>query len=224
MQEFDWKKNVDNKEEKLKLAKRIALRVKDGDVIGFGSGSTSYLTIEEIAKKIKREGLQIKAIPTSKIIEELCENLKIKTTTLEKDTPDWCFDGADEIDSHNWLIKGMGAALYKEKLNIAASKENYILVDKSKFVDKLGEKHPVPIECRQDKINDIKKKVEELGGKKIEIRKSNIGEGPLITDNGNILLHAWFDTIESNLEEKLKQIDGIVESGLFIGYDIIVVK
>lgn len=224
MQEFDWKNNVDNKEEKLKLAKRIALRVKDGDVIGFGSGSTSYLTVEEIGKKVKNEGLHIKAIPTSKIIEELCEKLKIEVTTLEKDTPDWCFDGADEIDQHNWLIKGMGAALYKEKLNISASEENYILVDSSKFVKKLGEKHPVPIECEQEKINNIIKEVEKIGGKKLEIRKSNIGQGPLITDNGNILLYAWFDKIESDLEEKLKQIDGVVESGLFIGYNIVIVK
>lgn len=224
MKEFDWKNNVDNKEKKLKLAKRIALRVKDGDIIGFGSGSTSYLTVEEIAKRIKNEGLHIKAIPTSKIIEELCEKLKIEITTLEKDTPDWCFDGADEIDSHNWLIKGMGAALYKEKLNISASRENYILVDSSKFVNRLGEKHPVPIECKQEKINNIIKEVERIGGKKLEIRKSNIGQGPLITDNGNILLDAWFDKIEPELEKKLKQIDGVVESGLFIGYNIVIVK
>ena len=137
MQEFDWKNNVDNKEEKLKLAKRIANRVKDGDVIGFGSGSTSYITVEEIAKKVKEENLKIKAIPTSNIIEELCYKLGIETVKLEEEKPDWCFDGADEVDPHNWLIKGMGAALYKEKLNIKESKENYILVDNTKFVERL---------------------------------------------------------------------------------------
>ena len=68
MQEFDWKNNVDNKEQKLKLAQRMAKRVKNGDVIGFGSGSTSYLTVEQIAKRVKEENLKIKAIPTSKII------------------------------------------------------------------------------------------------------------------------------------------------------------
>ena len=137
MQEFDWKNNVDNKEEKLKLAKRMASRVKDGDVIGFGSGSTSYITVEEIAKKVKEENLKIKAIPTSNIIEDLCHKLGIETVKLGEEKPDWCFDGADEVDPHNWLIKGMGAALYKEKLNIKESKENYILVDNTKFVEKL---------------------------------------------------------------------------------------
>lgn len=224
MQEFDWKNNVDNKEEKEKLAKRVTARVKDGDVIGFGSGSTSYLAAEEIAKKVKSEGLHIKAIPTSKIISKLCESLKIETTTLEKDKPDWCFDGADEIDSHNWLIKGMGAALYREKLNIKASRENYILVDSSKFVNRLGERHPVPIECKQDKIKQVQVEIERIGGKNLEVRKSNVGDGMLITDNGNVILYAWFDKIEADLEEKINMIDGVVENGLFIGYDIIVVK
>ena len=224
MQEFDWKNNVDNKEQKLKLAQRMAKRVKNGDVIGFGSGSTSYLTVEQIAKRVKEENLKIKAIPTSKIIEEACKKLGIEIVSLDEVKPDWCFDGADEIDSHNWLIKGMGAALYKEKLNIKACKENYILVDDSKFVERLGQNHPVPIECDMKKIDTIIEKVVELGAKNVEVKKSNIGEGPLITDNGNILLYAWFDKIKADLEEKLVQIDGVLESGLFIGYDIIVIK
>lgn len=224
MQEFDWKNNVDNKKQKLKLAQRMAKRVKNGDVIGFGSGSTSYLTVEQIAKRVKEENLKIKAIPTSKIIEEACKKLGIEIVSLDEIKPDWCFDGADEIDSHNWLIKGMGAALYKEKLNIKACKENYILVDDSKFVERLGQNHPVPIECDMKKIDTIIEKVVELGAKNVEVKKSNIGEGPLITDNGNILLYAWFDKIKADLEEKLIQIDGVLESGLFIGYDIIVIK
>lgn len=224
MQEFDWKNNVENKEEKQKLAIRMAKRVKDGDIIGFGSGSTSYVTVVEIAKRVKKENLKIKAIPTSKIIEDLCNELEIETVSIKDEKPDWCFDGADEVDCHNWLIKGMGAALYREKLNIKNSEENYILVDNSKFVIRLGEKHPVPIECVEDKIENVKQEVEKLGAKNIEIKKSNVGEGPLITDNGNILLYAWFDKIESTLEQELLQIDGVVESGLFIGYNIIIIK
>lgn len=224
MQEFDWKNNIDNKEEKLKLATRMASRVKDGDVIGFGSGSTSYITVEEISKKVKKENLKIKAIPTSNIIKDLCHKLGIETIKLEEEKPDWCFDGADEVDTHNWLIKGMGAALYREKLNIKSSIENYILVDNTKFVERLGENHPVPIECDKEKIEEIKQKVKALGAVKLEIKKSNFGEGPLITDNGNILLYAWFDKIGVTLEEDINKIDGVLENGLFIGYDIIIVK
>ncbi len=224
MEEFDWKNNVDNKEEKLRLAKRMAKRVKDGEVIGFGSGTTSYLTVLEIAKRVKDENLSIKAIPTSNIIENLCKELKIEVTSLSIAKPDWCFDGADEIDSHNWLIKGMGAALYKEKMNMKNSKENYILVDNSKFVNKLGEKHPVPIECKIDKVDFVLEEVKKMGATNVEIRKSNTNEGYLVTDNGNYIIHAWFNKIEPQLEEELLKIDGVIESGLFIGYDIIVVK
>lgn len=224
MQEFDWKDKVENKEEKIRLAQRMAKRVKDGDVIGFGSGSTSYLTVMEIANRVREEKLKIKAIPTSSIIEELCKEQKIEITDLSQAKPDWCFDGADEIDSHNWLIKGMGAALYREKMNMQNSRENYILVDATKFVEKLGEKHPVPIECEKDKIGQVQEEVKKLGAIKTEIRKSNTKDGYLVTDNGNYILHAWFEKIESNLEETIRQIDGVLESGLFIGYDIIVIK
>lgn len=224
MQEFDWKNQVENKEEKLALARRMAKRVKNGEIIGFGSGTTSYLTIEEIGKRIKAENLSIKAIPTSSIIEDLCKELKIETTTLEEAKPDWCFDGADEVDSHSWLIKGMGAALYREKMNMKNCEENYILVDKTKFVERLGEQHPVPIECEPDKIEEVQKEVKELGAIKVEIRKSNRGNGYLVTDNGNYIIHAWFSIIEADLEEKLLQIEGVLESGLFIGYPIIIIK
>lgn len=224
MQEFDWKNNVDNREQKQKLAERIAKRVKDGDIIGFGSGSTSYLAVEEIAKRVHEENLKIKAIPTSTIIEEICQKLKIETVSLNEAKPDWCFDGADEVDPHNWLIKGMGAALYREKMNIKASEENYILVDSSKFVEKLGENHPVPVECKVDKIDPVKEELKKLGATNVIIKQSNVGEGMLITDNGNALLFAEFPKIEADYEEKINEIDGVVENGLFIGYDLIVIK
>lgn len=224
MQEFDWKNEVDQKEEKRRLAQRMVKRVKNGDIVGFGSGSTSYVTVEEIAKRVKEEKLNIKAIPTSQIIKDLCKELGIETTTLEEEKPDWCFDGADEVDKHNWLIKGMGAALYREKLNMKQSTENYILVDHTKFVERLGEKHPVPIEVEIGKVEQVKKEIKKLGATKVEIKQSNIEEKPFVTDNGNYLLYAWFDSIEANLEESLNQIEGVIENGLFIGYDIILIK
>ena len=224
MSEFDWKNNVDNKQEKLRLAKRIAKRVKDGDVIGFGSGSTSYIAAEEIARRVEEEALNIIAIPTSNIIEDLCKNLGIETKKYGEEKIDWCFDGADEVDSHNWLIKGMGAALYREKLNIKASNENYILVDDSKFVEKLGQNHPVPIECEHSKVNEIMKELEKIGAHDIKIVESKETRGPLITDNGNVILHAWFDDIKPEYEELINKIDGVIENGLFIGYDFIIVR
>ena len=135
-------------------------KVKDGQVIGFGSGSTSYLATIAIADKIKKENLHITAIPTSLEIKLLCDFLDIPITTLNEKKPDWCFDGTDEVDENNWLIKGRGGAMFKEKLNIANSPITYILIDKSKRVKKLGEKCKIPVECFPDALNFIKEKLD----------------------------------------------------------------
>ena len=220
MEEFDWKENISNKEEKIQLGKEIAKRVKNGDTIGFGSGSTAYATVIEIAKRVKEENLQIQAVPTSKIIEELCYQMAIPVIELKDAKLDWCFDGADEVNQKQWMIKGMGAALFREKLNIVNCSENYILVDETKMVTTLGQKHPIPIECDAQSIFYVIQKVKELGAKNIEIRQSNQTKEPLITDNGNRIVDAWFDNIDEDLERKLKQIVGVIETGLFIGYPV----
>ena len=94
--------NISNQEQKEKIAKEIAQKVKDGDVIGFGSGSTSYLAIKEIAKIIEEEELHITAIPTSYEIKALCHSLNIPTVSILEKRPDWAFDGADEVDKKSW--------------------------------------------------------------------------------------------------------------------------
>ena len=129
-----WKEEISNREAKERVANTVAEFVKDGDVIGFGSGSTSYLTAISIAQKVKRENLHITAIPTSYEIEMLCTYLEIPMAKITEKKPDWCFDGADEVDNDNWMIKGRGAAMFNEKLNIKNSQKTYILVDESKIV------------------------------------------------------------------------------------------
>lgn len=140
IQKLEWNGEIINKEQKEKIAEKIAKVAKDGDVIGFGSGSTSFLSAQAIAKRIKKENLKITAIPTSKEINMVCNYLGIPTTTLVNKKPDWCFDGADEVDLNNWLIKGRGAAMFNEKLIMVNAKKTYILVDNSKFVNKLRRK------------------------------------------------------------------------------------
>ena len=105
--------NIEHIEEKKKVAEKIADKVQDNQIIGFGSGSTSYLATIAIADKIKKENLQIVAIPTSFEIKMLCAYLEVPTTTLSEKKPDWSFDGADEVDKNNWLIKGKGGAMFK---------------------------------------------------------------------------------------------------------------
>ena len=169
-----WKEEIKNREAKEQVAKKMAERVQDGDIIGFGSGSTSYLTAIEIAKKVQTEHLNIIAIPTSYEIKMLCTYLGIPTATLEEKKPDWCFDGADEVDHDNWMIKGRGAAMFNEKLNIKCSNKTYILVDESKIVNRLGSKFPVPVECTPKAINLVKEEIYKQGAHNVELRLAGI--------------------------------------------------
>lgn len=212
--------NMSNREEKEKVARKIADKVKDGDVIGFGSGSTSYLTVCAIAEKMKKENISITAIPTSYEVEFLCHYLEIPTTTLLDKKPDWSFDGADEVNREKWLIKGRGGAMFREKLNIVNSKITYILVDHTKLVDKLGEKFSIPVECYPYAINHIKEELLMLGATEIKIRKAVAKDGPILTESGSVIFDVKFDKISEHLEKDIKGITGVIESGLFIGYPV----
>ena len=216
--------NISNIEEKKKLAEEISKKVEDGQVIGFGSGSTSYLATIAIAEKIKKDKLNIKAIPTSIEINMLCSHLEIPTTNLLEAKPDWCFDGADEVDNNNWLIKGRGGAMFKEKLNIVNSPITYILIDKTKKVEKLGTKFKVPVECFPRSINYVKQEIKKMGGIDVALREAKGKDGPVITENGNLILDVKFENIDENLEKEIKAITGVIESGLFIGYSVEVIK
>ena len=193
---------IDNKEEKIKLAKKVLEFVKDGQTIGFGSGSTSYLTGIEIGKMVKEKGIRITAVPTSSYMFKLCKEYGIETAELHYKSIDWSFDGADEVDSNNNMIKGMGAAMFKEKLNIL----------NSKIVNYLGEKHPIPVEVFPTSEEYVSEELMGLGAVDIAFR----GE----TENGNSILDVRFDKIDKSLEKKIKDITGVIESGLFIGYDV----
>ena len=217
-------KNIENMEEKENTVVKILSLVKDGQVIGFGSGSTSYLATVAIAEKIKKENINIMAIPTSFEIKMLCSYLDIPTTSLNEKKPDWSFDGADEVDTNNWLIKGRGGAMFKEKLNIVNSPITYILIDESKRVKKLGEKFKIPVECFREAINFVKEELIKLGAEDIEIREAKGKDGPVITENGNLILDTKFNNITEDLERKIKSIPGVIESGLFIGYNIEVIE
>lgn len=219
-----WNGEITNLAEKERIAEKVAKKVKDGDVIGVGSGSTAYIATKAIAKRIKEENLNITAIPTSYEIKMLCENLGIPTTTLMVQKPDWSFDGADEVTSEKWLVKGRGAAMYKEKLNIAASEVTYILVDESKMVENICDKFPIPIEVNPDAINLVRQALNEMGAESVILRLAKGKDGPVLTENGNVILDTVFRNVDETYENKLKSIVGVVETGLFIGYNVVIEK
>lgn len=224
VQEIAWNGEISNYEEKLRIAKKIAKRVKNGDVIGIGSGSTSFVATQEIAKRMKEENLNIIGIPTSYEINMLCNQLGIPTTNLMSKKPDWSFDGADEVNDKNWLVKGRGGAMYREKLNIASSEVSYILVDASKFVDNICDKFPIPVETVPDAINYVRDELFKMGAEDVILRLAKGKDGPVITEHGNVILDATFRNVDETLERRLKAVVGVVETGLFIGYNVVIEK
>jgi ribose 5-phosphate isomerase A len=194
--------------------------VKDGFVVGLGSGSTVAYAIEALGERVSRERLNVLGIPTSYQAFLLAVQHGIAVTTLEEHPViDVTIDGADQIDPQLNLIKGMGAALAREKIVASASKQNIIIADENKKVRVLGEKnHPVPVEVLPFAISLVKRRIEAVGGKAV-VREGKGKVGPVITDNGNMVLDAVFGATSdvAALDQKLKMIPGVVENGLFVG-------
>ncbi|MEM3459500.1 MAG: ribose 5-phosphate isomerase A [Candidatus Bathyarchaeia archaeon] len=212
------------KSEWIERAKRNAAleavkHVKDGFVVGLGSGSTAAYAIEAIGDRIKKEELRIYGVPTSYQAFTLAVKHKIPITTLEEHPIlDLTIDGADQIDEKLNLIKGMGGALAREKIVASASKKLIIVADESKKANTLGEKnHPVPIEVLPFAVPFVTRKIKEIGGSSL-LREGIKKVGPVISDNGNVIIDAYFGLIQKpkELEQKLRFIPGIVETGLFI--------
>lgn len=210
---------ISNLEEKQLVAEKLAALARDGQVIGVGSGSTSFLALQAIARRVTAEKMICRFIPSSREIHMTCLALGLNVASLLDARPDWYFDGADEIDGDRNLIKGRGGAMTREKMVMVAAPETYILVDKSKFVDKLGRKFPVPVEVTQESANYVEEKLLELGAVNTQVRPAKGKDGAIVTESGHFILDAKFDDIGPSLEKEIKSITGVIESGLFWGYN-----
>jgi ribose 5-phosphate isomerase A len=190
--------------------------VKNGEVVGLGTGSTVFYTIKKLGGMV-RNGLDIVGIPTSAETEKLAKQSGIQLSTLEEHPViDVTIDGADEIDQNLNLTKGMGGALLREKIVASASKKEVIVADDSKLVDMLGAKSFLPVEVARFGWSYAAKKISEFGCKP-ELRKK---DGKIfITDNGNYILDCKFNRIDKpeEMEEKINNIPGVLENGLFVG-------
>lgn len=204
---------------KRNAATEAAKHVKDGFFIGLGSGSTAAYAIEEIGRKIKKERIHVTGVPTSYQAFIVALRNGIPTTTLdEHPILDLTIDGADQVDKDLNLIKGMGGALAREKVVAFASRYNVIVADENKKVSFLGESNQsVPVEVLPFAVSLVDRKLRDMKGKPV-IREGKGKVGPVITDNGNVILDVDFGVIQKpgELEKKLKTLTGVVETGLFI--------
>ena len=205
---------------KKNAAQEAVKHVKNNSIIGLGSGTTAAIAIELIGERIKREHLSIMGIPTSTQAFLLAVKNQIPVTTLEEhSTIDVTIDGADQVDPNLNLIKGMGAALTREKIVAAASKLNIIVADDTKKVVTLGEKnHPVPIEVLLFATQTVKQRLTRMGATPV-LREDKGKLGPVITDNGNMVFDTVFGPIQdpTSLAIEVKMIPGVIETGLFVG-------
>ncbi|MBM5805255.1 MAG: ribose-5-phosphate isomerase RpiA [Candidatus Verstraetearchaeota archaeon] len=204
---------------KRRAAEAALAEVKDGQILGLGTGSTVAIFIELLGEKIKKEGWKILGVPTSYQSAYLAAENGIQLTTLdEHPVLDLAVDGADELDKRLNLIKGGGAALTREKIVDSSAKRFVVIADGAKLVERLGTKTPVPIEVLPVARRTVAKRIGLLGGKPKLRDAGDRKDGPLITDNGNLIIDADFGAIDDPqaLEFVLKRIPGVVEAGLFI--------
>lgn len=201
---------------KFNAAKEAVKLIKDGMVVGLGTGSTAKIAIDLIGQKLSKD-FQIIGMPTSIKTKNQAENLGIKLIGIDDaDVIDIAIDGADEVSPDLSLIKGLGGALLREKKVGNKAKELIIIVDETKIVGKLGVGF-LPVEVSIQKHELAKEEIAKLGCTvELRIEPDSL---PFVTDNKNYIYHCKFvKGIENprELDEKLMKINGVVDTGLFI--------
>lgn len=201
--------------EKQRAAEAAVEYVKDGMIVGLGTGSTTEFAVKKLGERV-RDGLVIRGIPTSDVTKVQAEEEGIPLIDFSETMYiDLTIDGADEIDINLNMIKGGGAALLREKIVASASKEEIIIVSHEKFVKQLGS-FPLPVEVIPFGWQVIFNQLETLGGSPdLRLKQGQ----PLLTDQGNYIIDCRFRQIidASQLEQRLNMIPGVVENGLFTG-------
>ena len=201
---------------KERAAEAAVKHVKDGMVVGLGSGSTASMAIKMIGERV-REGMKIVGIPTSRDSEILGKSVGIKIGELKNHPQvDVTIDGADEVDPKLNLVKGLGGALVREKIVAAATSMEIIVVDDSKLVEYLCQKAPLPVEIVRFSHEATVRRLERFDC----VPKLRMRDGELyVTDNGNYIADCKFDRIDNpaKMESELNLVPGVVDNGLFVG-------
>ena len=199
----------------IKALSTDALRfVKDGQVLGLGSGRAATAFVKSLSKYTKSKKISVKGVPTSLQIKLIAQEGGIPLIEADQiEKIDVVFDGADQIDAQKNLIKGGGGALLRENILISAAKKVVIMADSSKFVKNFN--RTVPVEVHPLARTTIIKSIEKLGGSS-QLRSLDRGY-PFITENGNVILDCDFGTIKNpkSLQQKIIRLAGVMEVGIF---------
>tara|TARA_A100001388_G_scaffold56108_1_gene38639 strand:+ start:1754 stop:2449 length:696 start_codon:yes stop_codon:yes gene_type:complete len=202
------------------VADAAVKEVEDGMIIGLGSGSTAALMIKSLAKSIRSGKLKnIRGVPTSFQSEVLALELEIPLIDFASVTHiDLAIDGADEVDPYFQLIKGGGACHVREKLVASKANKLLIVVDETKLVKNLNLVFPLPVEVLPSAWKQVKDTILEMGGDST-LRMAAKKAGPVVTDQGNLILDVLFNEgirDPKDLETLINNIPGVLENGLFV--------
>ena len=195
-------------------------QIENGMILGLGSGSTAALMIKALAMKIKSGEIKdVVGVTTSFQGEVLASELGIPLKSLSSVSGiDLAIDGADEVDPKFQLIKGGGACHVQEKLVAALAKKFIVVVDSTKLVKKLNLDFKLPVEVLPSAWKQVQKTLHDLGGKG-NLRMAQKKAGPIVTDQGNLILDLSFrHGIDQPdlLESQINNIPGVLENGLFV--------
>ena len=203
--------------EKEQVAKEAINFIKDGMIIGLGTGSTANLFIDFLSAKAKQELLNIKVVASSTVSQIRAINSGLSYISLDQiESIDLYIDGADEVTKELEVLKGRGYDLVREKLLAKTSKQFIVIGDKSKMVTKIGEKFPIPIEITPIAWKIAKKLITEIS-QKCDLRPNAAGDAYAITSYGNYVLDCEFKYDDlSKLASEISQIPGVIEHGIFL--------
>ncbi len=202
---------------KRQAGERAAEFVTDGMKVGLGTGSTVHYSLLALGRMVREEGLDIVGVPTSVSTERTSREVGIPLGDLDElGRLDMTIDGADEVDPHLNLIKGLGGALVREKIVAAHTREMVIIVDDSKMVEVLGTRSPLPVEVFKMGHKRLHAGLADLGCAPA-LRMADDGS-PFVSDNGNHIFDCRFERIHRphDLEMEVNNVVGVVENGLFL--------
>jgi ribose 5-phosphate isomerase A len=205
---------------RLSAAAQAVRELRDRTSVGLGSGTTVLKALDLAAERIKKEHLNINWVPTSYQMEIAARRLGLKITTLSEDTElDLALDGADQVQWRSLdLVKGGGAALLREKIVDSTTKKLVVIIDEKKLAKTLGGDQPIPVEVTPFAYHATLAKINKISEKAV-LREAASGKvGPVVTDNGNLIIDAYYRNLRRPdiINEKLRKIPGVVETGLFL--------
>ena len=210
---------------KLRAAAAAAQHVEAGMIVGLGTGTTASLMVKQLGARVEGESLRFVGVATSAATTALARSVGIALRELDEvDTIDLNLDGADEIDGQFRMVKGHGGALLREKIVASAARRHVAIITADKRVERLGTKMPIPVEVSPFGLRHIERHLRELGAA-TTIRTDPAG-ALFVTDGGHQIIDCHFARIDDPeaLEQRIKSIAGVFETGLFVNLcDVIIV-